>query len=124
MRHLRHLGADPDAGEEAEPLGIGLQVGPHLRRRGEVGDVRRERVIGEGVGVPGIVRAEPRIRAARGPHAAERRRLLEHHDVEAVAGQDLGGDEPGDPGPDHTDVSLLHDAVIRAAVRRRSSGPV
>ena len=101
LRHLHHLGADSDAGEETEPLCIGLQVGAHLRRRGEVGDGRWERVIGEGVGVPRIVRAQSRVRARRSPHAPERRLLLEHHDVEAVAAEHFGRNQPGYSGPDH-----------------------
>ena len=70
LRHPHHLGAGPDAGEEAEPLGVGLQVGPHLRGRREVAGGAREGMIGEGVGVSRIVRAQPRIRARRGPHAS------------------------------------------------------
>ena len=113
----RHLGLQAQQPVDAGVRGVRREVGLHLLARRPLGVVGGHREVRERVRVARALRRQPRVATGRAPDAPDVGRAVVDDDVMADLGEDLRGDEPGDPGADDPDP---HDGLPAG---RRSSIP-
>ncbi len=108
------LRMEADVVGDAETLGIGVQVVPHLLGCRIVVGGRRIGVIAEAVGFSRVVRAKARVGTRFAPDPTQGPLLLEQNDLETVRQQHLGRGQASDAG--------AHDAyaITRHTLHRTS----